>query len=227
MWAQSHFQIGSTEEGTGPALSVAGARPAGILDQMGDSQSAGFAVLAQRRLSTRKGTHHLSWHHSFVAQQILEGTKIAALSVGTPHILTTFTLRHELFPQAFLQEAIPKKTTPLMELRENTPPSRPVPPLYIGTRHPWVASALPTPLQRACADSELHPRVELATELHPRVLLHSCTPRWHQPASTRNDQQHDFHFIHLYPFMTNLLTNPDGISLNTTPIPGPLWAGLQ
>ena len=169
--AQGHFQIGPTEEGTGSAVSAAEVKSTGVLDRMGDSQSAGFPVLAQRRLSIRKGTGHVSRHHSLVAQQILEGTKIAALSVGTPHTLATVTARHELFPQAFLAQSArshSQKNHTLMESRENKKRKRPRPDqrgLYIkahGT-HGWRQ---PDPLPR-----------------HGRAPIQSCTCEWSWPQS--------------------------------------------
>ena len=70
--------------------------------------------------------------------------------------------------------------------------------------------------------------VGAATELHLWVLLQGCTrgciPQWRQPASSQNDQKHNFHFVHLCPSM-NLKTNPDGVSLSTTPTQAPCGPG--
>ena len=135
-----------TEEGAGPAVSAPEVRPAGVLDLTGDSQGAGFPVLAQRRISTRKGPGHLQLHHALVAGQILEGTKIAVVGVGTPHVLATVTPRHELFPQTFLAQTagkpfFPKPNKQPIEKKKkpnvSVPDQIPSRPLYRHCTHGW------------------------------------------------------------------------------------------
>ena len=101
-----------------------------------------------------------------------------------------------------------------------------------STRH---SVKKPTFLYKA-ADRRRHPLVELARaapgvefiKLHPGVELQSCTcgccsRAAPQIASAKRHQQHDNHFVHLSLLMTNLLTNPHGVSPSTTPTPRPLW----
>lgn len=59
----------------------------------------------------------------------------------------------------------------------------------------------------------------LSPQLHPHMAS----------VAGERHQQHDIHFIHPSPSMTNNSSwmNFDGISLSTTPTPGPLWARPQ
>ena len=64
------------------------------------------------------------------------------------------------------------------------------------------------------------------------LKLWNLSPRLHPhmvSVAGERHQQHDIHFIHPSPSMTNNSSwmNFDGISLSTTPTPGPLWARSQ
>ena len=196
-----------TEEGAGPAVLAPAVRPSGVLDLTGDSQGAGFPVLAQQRISTRKGPGHLQLHHALVAGQILEGTKIAAVGVGTPHVLATVTPRHELFPQTFLAQTagkpfFPKPNKQPIEKKKpnvSVPDQIPSRPLCRHGTHGWrqprtrrppptVAARRPPRAAPAGGTHEQHPRVELtsSTPAPPPMMTSepSCTCECRSEAAT-------------------------------------------
>lgn len=101
---QSDFQIGPTEEFTGPTVATDKVRSTGVLKRTGHSQRAGSTVLTQRRLPTGKTRGHIQLHHTLVPGQILYGAKITTFTVRTTHVLAAITSRHKLLPHTLLAQ---------------------------------------------------------------------------------------------------------------------------